>query len=277
MHAAPSLVSDALDRLYAAPLDAFVALRKELAGALRAAGDAAGAREVAAARKPSRPSWALNQVARRHPEAIRSAFDAHAAASRAQAQGAADEVRETVRAFRDALAEVVRRCAGIAAEGGVSLNAAQERQLGETVRAALASGTQDTLLSGRLRGEAEAEEEAVFAEVEASAAPRAPKPGAKAANAAEADDRRASEARERAAQRARQALMQDIDAAQARVSALDEEARQARIAAREGEIAARRAEAEAERARRVADDFEERLEKARAALAELHGLREKKG
>jgi len=46
--------AEALAQLYGVPLDAFMARRKELAALLRAAGDAAGAKAVAAAAKPTR-------------------------------------------------------------------------------------------------------------------------------------------------------------------------------------------------------------------------------
>jgi hypothetical protein len=150
--------SDALDLLYAAPLDGFVALRKELAAARRAAGDPAGSREIAAAKKPSRIAWALNQVARQHPELLKGAFASHAGAARAQAHGDAEAVRDAVRWFREALAEVVREGSRVAAEAGVPLSADQARGLGETVRAAITGGTQAELLAGRSTEDAEVED-----------------------------------------------------------------------------------------------------------------------
>jgi hypothetical protein len=269
-------VSDSLDRLYAAPLDGFVAVRKELAAALRAAGDLAGSREVAAAKKPSRPAWALNQVARRNADDLRAAFEAHAAAARAQASGDADTVRETVRAFREALGEVVKAAARVADEGGVPLSAAQVRQLGETIRAAIGGDSREQLLAGHLTEDTEVDDP--FAGLEASpgrkVTPREPEKTAKADKGDEAEKAAAPTAREREAQRAREEREREIEAAKRRLDALDQEARDARIAAHQSEVVARRAEAEAEKARRIASAFEEPLEKARAALARLKDPRE---
>ena len=57
-------VADPVDRLYAAPLDDFVAVRKDVVKELKAAGDDERAAEVGAYRKPSVLVWALNQAAR---------------------------------------------------------------------------------------------------------------------------------------------------------------------------------------------------------------------
>src|SRR5258708_30599920 len=154
----PLTVSDAFDQLYEVPLDGFVALRKQLAAELRASGDVAGCSEVAAARKPSGAAWALNQVARRHPDELRAAFNAHAAAAKAQAHGDADAMRDSVRGFRDALGAVTRRSTEIATQGGGPLNATQIRQLGETVRAAVGGEAREALLAGRLSKDVDVED-----------------------------------------------------------------------------------------------------------------------
>jgi hypothetical protein len=256
-------IDDALDRLYAAPLDAFVTLRRELAAGLRASGDVAGAGEVAAVKKPSRTAWALNQIARSHPEALHAAFDAHAAAAKAQSHGDAASMRETVRAFRDALGDVVKRSEDVATQAGVPLSAAQVRQLGETVRAAMGGESRDRLLAGRLNEDVDVEDP--FAGIEAGPGRRPAREPAPAASAESV----ASKAREREAQRAREAHERAVEEARRRVAVLEQEAKDARSTAREAEIAARRAQAEADRARRIATALDERLEEARKALKEM--------
>ena len=177
-----------------------------------------------------------------------------------------------MRAFRDALGEVVKAAVRAADEGRVPLGAAQVRQLGETIHAAIGGESREQLLAGRLTEDAEVDDP--FAGLEAS-------PGQ------EGDAARAGEgcrswpsregrggagratAREREAQRAREEREREVAAAKRRLDALDQEAREARIAAHQAEVVARRAEAEAEKARRIAAAFEEPLEKARAALAAL--------
>jgi hypothetical protein len=69
---------DAIDELYAAPLDEFVARRDQLARELRTT-DRDAAREVKQLRKPSRAAWAVNHAARESPDLL----DALLAAGRA--------------------------------------------------------------------------------------------------------------------------------------------------------------------------------------------------
>ncbi|HEU5470580.1 MAG TPA: hypothetical protein VFV67_08000 [Actinophytocola sp.] len=57
-------LADAVQELYAAPREEFIALRKELAGRARAAGDVAAATEIAKLTKPSTAAWVANQLAR---------------------------------------------------------------------------------------------------------------------------------------------------------------------------------------------------------------------
>ena len=58
-------LEDALDELYAADPNEFVAVRKRLSAAVRDTGDKAGAKVLQGARRPSTSAWALNQLARR--------------------------------------------------------------------------------------------------------------------------------------------------------------------------------------------------------------------
>jgi hypothetical protein len=251
----------ALGQLYGAPLDAFVALRRSLADALRASGEAGAARDVLAAKKPSRTAWAMNQVSRRHPAELRAAFDAHDAATRAQAGDDAESIRDGARAFRDQVAGVVRRCAEALGEAEARLDAAQARRLGETVRAAAAGGAEARarLLAGRLTEDLDVEDpfSGLEASLEAGVKGRGPTAAENAAARAREREAQAREARERALEQARR----DVEA-------LEEQAREARMAARQAETLASRAQAEADRARRAVVAIEERLGNARKALKE---------
>src|SRR5580693_9537854 len=62
------------DELYGLPLDRFVPERAAFAKQLRSAGDRAGAAEVAALRKPSVAAWAVNQLVRTQPRAIKELY-----------------------------------------------------------------------------------------------------------------------------------------------------------------------------------------------------------
>ncbi len=263
MTTARTSVAAALDRLYAAPLDGFVSLRRELSAELRALGDAAGARELSAARKPSRIAWALNQIARRHPERLEAAFEAHATAAKAQSQGDAGAMRDAARAFRERLGEVVQAGSGLLAETDAHLSAAQARELSETVRAAIAGGAESRaqLMAGRLAEGFEVEDP--FAGLEAGPAgrkSRSPSPAAKP------PDKAGAAAREREERLAREARDRALEETRRRVDGLEQEARQARATARQAEVAAARAQAEADRARRAVVALEEELEKARREL-----------
>jgi hypothetical protein len=68
-----------VDRLYAVPLEDFVAERKQVAKDLRAAGDREAAAEVAKLPKPTPPAWALNRLAREEPDAVAEWLEAAAA------------------------------------------------------------------------------------------------------------------------------------------------------------------------------------------------------
>jgi hypothetical protein len=240
-------IADAIELLFDAPFDDFVAQRKQLAAGLRAAGDVAGAREVLATKKPSRTAWALNRVARHHPETLRSAIDALAAAARAQSTADGDAMRELARAFRDRIGDVIARCEETLQQAGAGLNVSQARRLGETLRAAISEpgDSRDRLLAGRLVDDLEVEDP--FAGLPSAAPSRAVGREGKA--------QRASEARERAVEQARH-----------KVRELEEEARQARIAAQQAETAALRAQAEADKAHSAAHAAEARLANAREAL-----------
>jgi hypothetical protein len=254
----PSGASEALDRLYAAPLERFVALRRELAADLRARGDARGSSEVAAAKKPSRTAWAINQLARHQRERLQAASDAYAAAARAQSEGEAEAMRSTARAFRDCLAEVVRAGAAILTESGARLGATQARQLSETVRAAVAGGPESLsrLMSGQLSEGLDDDDP--FAGVGESPAGRSKKAPV---DASKEELRRAAAAEKELKERA--ARERAVEEARQRVQALEEQARAARTAARQAEVALARAQAEADRCRREVNAVEERLAAAR--------------
>jgi hypothetical protein len=265
----PPGAEEALDRLYAAPLERFVALRRELAAELRARGDMKGSSEVAAAKKPSRTAWAINQVVRRSPERLSAAFDAYAAAERAQAEGDAEAMRKTARAYRDGLAEVVRESSGILTESGARVSATQARQMSETIRAAVAGGpgSRSRLMSGRLSEDLDADDP--FAGM--SHAP-ARSTGSKGppAPATREEQRRAVAAEQKQA-RERMERQRALEEASLRVEALEQEARDARAEARRTDVALVRARDEADRARRAVNAIDERLLAARRAKEKAGG------
>ncbi|HEY2513463.1 MAG TPA: hypothetical protein VGI39_21490 [Polyangiaceae bacterium] len=133
-----SRLASFLERLYAAPLDGFVATRKVLAGELRALGATGEAKELAAVRKPPPSAWALDQLARHRPEELRSFFAASDRVRDAQAKAVKQRdpaaLREAVRTFRASVAEVAALAVReLASAGGAS--AAHQRAIAATLQA----------------------------------------------------------------------------------------------------------------------------------------------
>ena len=111
------------DDLYGLPLAEFTAARNALAKRLKGAGDKESAARVQALKKPSLPAWALNQVARRHPEAVQrllEAGDAVRTAHRHALAGDASGLRAASRAEQDEVTAVARLAASLLDQAGAS-------------------------------------------------------------------------------------------------------------------------------------------------------------
>jgi hypothetical protein len=246
----PDALSLSLDRLYAVPLEEFLALRKQLAGELRSSGDITASKAIAAAPKPTRTAWALNQVSRRQPELPRALLRARDLAF-SPARGDADGVRKASRDYRERLNDIVRAARQLMVEGGLELNAIQTRRMTETLQAACAEEGEARmqLLGGTLARDLEADDPlALLAAGAVGPARRGPDP---------AVARKQEQERRQREQRA-----QSVAAARAKVAELEDVARAALARLRT-------AQAEAERARRATDEADARLADAREKLARL--------
>lgn len=144
-------VDPEVDALFDLPVDAFVAARGALAKARRAAGD----REVAAAvkqlRRPTLSAWALNQLARRHPDDVRTLVEQGAALAEAQEQalaGARVDLREAGRARTDTLRRLTR--AADAVLGGQGSAAHRDEVVATLTAASSDPASGALLLEGRL-------------------------------------------------------------------------------------------------------------------------------
>ncbi len=269
-----SALNGALDELYAAPFDRFMALRSELAGRLRAAGDAPAARQIANASKPTRSAWALNQVARRRPELLAAIVSTREAAAGAQKSGDSSEIRDGARRYRDAVGEAVRAVGSILAADQVPFSAAQARRVGETLQAlATDEAERAKLTAGRLVRDVAVEDP--FAGIEAGPATRRPRasdaaPTEKSASGAKAKARPDDElARAREAKRIRDERARAIEEARARVKALEASNTEARKAAAEAHREFVRSQHEADKAKRALAEVEQELERAREHLGRL--------
>jgi hypothetical protein len=149
-----------LDDLFGVSLGDFTARRNELAARLKNAGQPEAADQVRALRKPSVPVWAVNQVARRDPDAMNRVVEAgrrlRAAQEAAFAGGGADAVRRATADERGALRELTRAAERLLeAEGRKPTRSVVDR-IGATVRAAAVDPAAVELLAhGRLTGELE--------------------------------------------------------------------------------------------------------------------------
>jgi hypothetical protein len=263
----------AFDELYAAPFDGFVALRRELSGRLRAAGDPAAARQMAGATKPTRTAWALNQVARSHPEVVAEVVRSREAAASSQKMGESKAARDGARQYRDAVSKAVQAVRTLLGTDGVVLSSAQARRVGETLQA-LASDEagRATLRAGRLTRDVEVDDP--FAGIEVGHLANLPKeraPGRGEGTSKRGDEHaNAGEAERVREERERLAMQRAIGEAQARVVEIDTAVSAAHetVAAAEREV--RRAQYDLDKATRALTDLERRLELARAALKKLN-------
>ncbi|MEP6854855.1 MAG: hypothetical protein ABJA33_05275 [Pedococcus sp.] len=131
-------LAQALRAVYGASPTDFMAVRKELAGAAGADGDAAGAKAIGALRKPSMAAWAVNLLAREAPELVEELVELGGRMRGAQAR--LDTATLTsLRPDRDrVVAEVVAAAAALVADAGRTLSASGQDDVRGTVIAALA-------------------------------------------------------------------------------------------------------------------------------------------
>lgn len=237
-----------IDELFELPLEEFTAARNRLAASL----DTAEAAEVRALAKPTVPAWTVNQLARRHPGAMRRLLDSGAALQKAQERalkerGPAKDIREAQEGVRKAIAELTRQARSVLEDAGRSAT----RPMLDRIAATLEAGAQtvegrDALEAGRLTDELEP---AGFAAL--SGITPAPSERGGSVHDELAARRKAREERER------------------RRRELREEAQELESRARAAEREADRAEAAAAKARTAAVKARQRADEAAEALAGL--------
>src|SRR6266849_1459645 len=145
---------EALDRLYQAPPDRFIAERDAIAKSLKAT-DKQAAAAVKALRRPPVTAWALNQVARARPGDLAALFDADAALARSQREGAGREaLAEAAKVRREVIGRLVAAASQVLAEGGHPDSPANRDRIAQTLTA-LANDPEgrDALARGRLTGD----------------------------------------------------------------------------------------------------------------------------
>ncbi len=131
-------------RLLGVPVESFVAVRGELARALRAQGDAAGAREIARLRKPSLALWAVNQLARRFGAEVDQLLKAGDTLRAAQAEaGDPEAFRAAVAEERRLVASLAERAAAVLESAGHAASDTNVERVRRTLRAAAAASDEE--------------------------------------------------------------------------------------------------------------------------------------
>jgi hypothetical protein len=220
---------EALDELYGAPLDEFVAERTRLAKKLD--GDDAGA--FAKVRKPNVAAWVLNQLARRERRDVDLLLDAGHRLRQAQAgvlRGAEKTAFEDARRKEsDALKRLTKASERLLRDSRGSASSSALTQINEGLRAAaITEEGRELLARGRFVEPPKAAGFDAFAGIDVPKRPaKARQPARKQANA---DERRraAAELRElehrlKAAQREAEKAEKQATAARAEADALAEE------------------------------------------------------
>jgi hypothetical protein len=251
------------DALYGLPLEQFTPERDELAKRLRKEGDRDAADRVKKLRKPTVAAWAVNQVARTQPKAIRELGKAGEALRDAQAaivagKGSADKLRSATERERAVVQELMDAARGLLSGSGKGLSESVLEDVAETLRAAAVDDdTREAVLAGRLDRERRAA--GLGAGLEGFAVSGAPTTRVTPARAP---------AKTKAAPVDRAKAAAEREVARRAAEAREEESRAARAAAKEASSAAKRAEREHELAESRLRNAEEALEKAKETHAE---------
>jgi hypothetical protein len=143
---------EVLDELYSAPLDEFIPRRTALAKQLKADGRADEAAEVAAARKPSVPLWAVNQLARRNKPGVKKLVDTGDALRNALGKGDQDAFAAAQRAQNDALRKLRDAARSLL---GKATDPVLDRVVSALRTASVDEELRDSLAAGRLTEEPE--------------------------------------------------------------------------------------------------------------------------
>lgn len=150
---------DEIDELFALPLDEFTPARNALAKRLKQDGDADAAEQVRGLAKPSVAAWAVNQLARREPEAVRSLLNVAARLRSAQERSlkgerAADELRTAQAEERQIIRGLARAAEGVLQDAGRPASGTTLERVSSLLRAAAVDEpARTTLREGRLTGD----------------------------------------------------------------------------------------------------------------------------
>jgi len=139
------------DELYALKPDGFAAARDEQVREARAGGHKELARELAALRRPTQSAWLVNRLWRDQHEVMEQLFELSDELSRAQARASGDQLRMLTTQRRAIESALMGRARELAQEAAMNLSPEMEREVQETLSAALAQpAAADEVRGGRL-------------------------------------------------------------------------------------------------------------------------------
>ncbi len=149
-----------VDGLYGLPREEFTSARNALVRELRQAGRKDDAEEVRALKKPSISAWAVNQLARSHPEEVARLVKAGHALRKSQRDMLAGKKGADVRAFSRAQHELTDELVGAAREiledSGTRASSSVVQRISGTLRAASTDpAASEALRNGRLADDVE--------------------------------------------------------------------------------------------------------------------------
>jgi hypothetical protein len=138
------------DELYGLPLEEFTEARNRLVRKLQDRGEKESASQVRSLRKPSLAAWAVNQLARRHPDELKELMDLRdklASANASAFRSASADQRKLVAALTDHARSILEE------ESGHSASRSTIDAIGKTLLAGGTEADRDLILSGRLTRE----------------------------------------------------------------------------------------------------------------------------
>src|SRR5450432_3732820 len=251
------MAPDETDRLFVVPPAEFVAARKVLASALKAAGRRAEAAAIEKRPRPSVSTWATNQVARREPDLIRELGEVTA---RLQAAGGPDYA-EAMAQHRAVLKTLRAKAEEALIAAGLRAALSALAQVLQNLRAGMASPESRPLVEGgRLIQDVAATEEASLFDSAGVTAWAGERPRASTPLGPDKSSESAREAREAESLRDKERERREQRAT------LQREAMRLRSSVEAAEVACETAEATRVAAEATRDKAERALAGARAAV-----------
>ena len=139
------------DELYGLPPSAFIQARDERAGQARAARDRDLADAIRKLRRPTVSAWLVNRLAREAPAQVDELLEVGESLREAQQALAGDRLRELSTQRRRLVTGLVQEARRLAEQSGQAFGAPAEREVQETLEAALADpAIAEAVRSGRL-------------------------------------------------------------------------------------------------------------------------------